>query len=252
MKRLILLLFIITSISGCSLIRYPEELKLFTEVTKDRFWFLQVTKGSGVILSIVQKSPDRTMGIGLDLTINKIPEFYTDFQSKVYNVSTLTLNETQNQIKEWVKRKSLDADFEGPEFSTLKPAPEYFTSTFDNSKNTIALKKKWIKKLEKSLQVSYLDWHGYLAQYDITNSKGLMYVEEDKGELLFFISPSHNKMIESYFSNNQWDYIRYVEGGELPLNVDEDNPENIIAFIWNAWQEYILPYIKSLDLDSVG
>ena len=105
MKRLILLLFIITSISGCSLIRYPEELKLFTEVTKDRFWFLQVTKGSGVILSIVQKSPDRTMGIGLDLTINKIPEFYTDFQSKVYNVSTLTLNETQNQIKEWVKRK---------------------------------------------------------------------------------------------------------------------------------------------------
>lgn len=243
-----MILLIVLILGGCNCVDYPQELETFAKNISVTYWFLDIERDVIPIYSLFQKNEIGANGISIYLYNGDIPREFNGFVNKVRKVRKIANDSASGQNISWTKRNGV---FGKPEVIDNKKGvliPDYFMDAFDYEAPNIAIKKKWIKEIEEFSAVSYLNWTGYLAKYDLTRAKGMIVVSEDKGELLFFISPSKNKMIESYFSNNQWDYIRYVEGGECPFSVNESDPESIIKTIWDAWQQYIIPYVDYLDM----
>lgn len=64
---------------------------------------------------------------------------------------------------------------------------------------------------------------------------------------------SQKTMREAYITDKNWDFIKHVEAGEIPIKIDEKDPEKILKLIWWAWEQKLIPFIEQLyDIDQIN
>jgi hypothetical protein len=218
----------------------PQELKQFIKNTNDEYyWTISVTPNS-IYLMIHYQDYYKFYSVGLfegDI-VN-----YKDLKENIYDVS-VNDSRIENSVISWMRFGNKNNPLTGPKRYDTIPYTAYNIKDYYNPiTNKLAFSMKRISNYKKMEEPFIEDWVNYSARYNLEGAKGGLPIEMEayQGKLIITLNESFTKMNEIYISSREWVFIRHVEKGKYPGNIDVQDLDSILENIWWARENIILP-----------
>lgn len=248
-KIIIVLISIILFLSGCGKVTPPEELKSFVRNNIDeKFWYVSWYKEP--IKIVIAEKHDSMRELLFKFSGKEMPSNYAEFKKNIHYITVTNYNTAEQII--WYKYDSLDNPFKQTSAIAYQLDEKMYRKGFNSTENNLSISLKRISKFEPFKKISLRNWTGYIGEFNLQRGEGLFPIQEPKGNVILHIHNSRAKIREGYLTSRGLEYYRYVDYGELPYEVWEDNDTyELIEIAWKLWNKKLKLYLKEIkDLNT--
>lgn len=230
----------------------PKELKQFIKNTNDEYYWTVNATPNSINIMIHYKDYYKFFSVGLFEKVNNVDK---NLKQNLYEIN-VNDSRIENSVLSWTRYGNKNDPLIGPKRYDTVPYTAYNTKDYYNPiTNKLILSMKRITNY-KEMEESFIeDWINYSANYNLEGAQGGLPIELEayQGKLILSVNENKNKMNEVYISSGEWVFIRHVEKGRYPGNVNDDDLDNILENLWRNWKKYIVPLKdKAEDLEYIN
>lgn len=241
-----IILFLTICFIGCNSKALPDEIEQFQRAIRGnkQCWFIYSFNYPSVI-TLGERNGETKKFVSLYFSKLKKPTKYREFQKQTYKITVYDTDQSKRMIR-WLKSSEEEAFEKSENLLVVKPKNKLPEKYFDSSNYGISIDLERIGAL-KSLNGTK-HWDTFQTEYDLRGYYSDLRKEE--GNLRIMVNKPLTQLREGYFDQNQWEFIRHVELGQLEDVDPVTDPETLIKIVWEKWEENLLPFLKELNKEE--